>query len=360
MASHQLVPMGQKPKMLKDFLADNSHSGRVSFFEDNLNMTFSNKAFSKFLIKYLPFTSNIKPPSILPRSISRRLSKSRTVHQKVNARDLAVKVKVKDILRWRSFRDLADEQSPPLDFSSSPHHCTTVTTTTGSTSTRSSSGRSSWCDSDFTAEDLPSWCSNSSELLGETVAQRSKSQLLDGGMNKYCDEDKEQNSPVCVLDYVSQEEDESFSYFHQTPRRSQTRTELSANKNNVTREEEADGVEEKAMQLLNEIKTSISNSVECLEIDQEFLLLDFFMQQLSDNKKGDDELLKVAKDWIKGQADGSLEWEIVGKKEFSIRDMERGVKWNKFDEDEQELGLEIENQLLNQLVDELLSDCLDL
>lgn len=186
MASVQLVPMGQKPKMLKDFLAENSHSRRVSFFEDNLNMTFSNKAFSKFLVKYLPFTSNIKPPSILPRSITRRLSKSRTVHPKVIAKDSTVKVKVKDILRWRSFRDLAEEQSTSLDFSSSPHHCTTVTTTTGSTSTRSSSGRSSWCDSDFTAEDLPSWCSNiSSEVLGETVAQRSKSQSLDVSMKKY-------------------------------------------------------------------------------------------------------------------------------------------------------------------------------
>lgn len=348
MASHQLVPMGQKPKMLKDFLADNSHSRNVSFFEDNLNLTFSNKAFSKFLIKYLPFTSNIKPPSILPRSITRRLSKSSAVHTKVNAKDLNVKVKVKDILRWRSFRDLAEVQSPPLDFSSSPHHCTTVTTTTGSTSTRSSSGRSSWCDSDFTAEDLPSWCSNSRELLDE-----SKSQLLNGGMDKYCDEDKEQSSPVCVLDYVSQEEDESFSYFHQTPRRSQT------NKN-VTHEEEADGVEEKAMQLLNEVKTSISSSAECLEIDEEFLLLDFFMQHMSDKKKGDDELLKIAKSWIRGEDDGCLEWQMVGQKEFSIRDMERGVKWNKFDEDEQELGLEIENHLLNQLVDDLLFDFLNL
>ncbi|KAL8114225.1 uncharacterized protein LOC141664013 [Apium graveolens] len=358
MASHQLVPMGQKPKMLKDFLADNSHSGSVSFFEDNLKMAFSNKAFSKFLIKYLPFTSTIKPPSILPRSITRRLSKSRTVHPKViNAKDLTVKVKVKDILRWRSFRDLAEEQCPPLDFSSSPLHCTTVTTTTGSTNTRSSSARSSWCESDFTAEDFPSWCSNSSELLSETVA---KSQLLNGFMNKYCDEDKEQNSPVCVLDYVSQEEDESFSYFHQTPRRSQTKINLSANKN-ITHEEESDEVDEKAMQLLNEVKISLSSSEECLEIDEEFVLLDFFMLQLSsDNKKDNAELLKVAKEWIRGEDDGSLEWEMVRKKEFSIRDMERGVKWNKFDEEEQELGLEIEDHLLNQLVDELLSDFLNL
>lgn len=96
-------------------------------------------------------------------------------------------------------------------------------------------------------------------------------------------------------------------------------------------------------------------------IDQEFLILDFFREQLRDNhKKGDDELLKVANEWIKGEDDGCLEWKLVGKKEFSIRDMERGVKWNKFDEDEQELGLEIENQVLNHLVDEVLFDFLNL
>lgn len=157
--------------MLKDFLADNSHSKRVSFFQDNLNMTFSNSNFSKFLVKYLPFASNIKAPSILPRSITKRLSKSRSVHRNVNIKELSVKVKVKDILRWRSFRDLAEAESPPLNFSSSPHHCTTVTTTTGSTSF-TSSGRSSWCDSDFTAEDLPSWCSNSSQLLAANVTSK--------------------------------------------------------------------------------------------------------------------------------------------------------------------------------------------
>lgn len=183
MASHQLVPIGQKPRMLKDFLADNSHSKRVSFFQDNLNMTFSNNGFSKFLVKYLPFASNIKPPSILPRSITRRLSKSRSVNRNVNMKELSVKIKVKDILRWRSFRDLAEVESPPLNFSSSPHHCTTVTTTTGSTSITSSSGRSSWCDSDFTAEDLPSWCSNSSQLLDANVAH--KSRLPDGDVGKY-------------------------------------------------------------------------------------------------------------------------------------------------------------------------------
>lgn len=75
-------------------------------------------------------------------------------------------MRVKDILRWTSFRDLVDEKLPqslPLDFASSPHHCTTATTITESTTTTtttttcsSSSNESSWCDSDFTAEFLRS------------------------------------------------------------------------------------------------------------------------------------------------------------------------------------------------------------
>lgn len=164
-----------------------------------------------------------------------------------------------------------------------------------------------------------------------------------------------------MLDFCSQEDEESFLYFHQTRKIRQARIQyLFANKN-VIHKEAAHEPEEKAMQLLKQVKTSISSSIGCMEIDQEFLILDFFREQLRDNhKKGDDELLKVANEWIKGEDDGCLEWKLVGKKEFSIRDMERGVKWNKFDEDEQELGLEIENQVLNHLVDEVLFDFLNL
>ncbi|KAM7518350.1 hypothetical protein LguiB_017312 [Lonicera macranthoides] len=37
-----------------------------------------------------------------------------------------------DDMGWRSFRNLVDEKPQPLDFSSSPHCCTTTLTTTGS------------------------------------------------------------------------------------------------------------------------------------------------------------------------------------------------------------------------------------
>ncbi|KAG9148767.1 hypothetical protein Leryth_013448 [Lithospermum erythrorhizon] len=65
-------------------------------------------------------------------------------------------VKVKDILRWRSSRDLVVEESTPLDHCYSPSRHTTITTaSTGSTpcSSALTSSSSSWCESDFSAED---------------------------------------------------------------------------------------------------------------------------------------------------------------------------------------------------------------
>lgn len=56
-----------------------------------------------------------------------------------------------------------EEKSQPLDFNSSPSHCTTTTITTGSTNTRCSSNNSSWCESDFTSDYLPSWGGGNSQ-----------------------------------------------------------------------------------------------------------------------------------------------------------------------------------------------------
>lgn len=86
--------------------------------------------------------------------------------------------KVKDILRWKSFRDLVEENSPaPLDFND-----VGATTSTGSASSSSSSSSNtsatSWCDSDFTGEELPCWGGNSCEY---SEGKRFSPQLGVGG-----------------------------------------------------------------------------------------------------------------------------------------------------------------------------------
>lgn len=191
-------PLERRPTMLKDFLNENSNSCSSSGFKSfprkpeldckarnpnpNSNTTITSKlqrsrskaasttisAFQSFMnaVKNIPFTA-VKTPSLLPRSLSRRLSKKSPWSRKQSRQSqVQISVRVKDILRWTSFRDLVDEnlpQSLPLDFASSPHHCTTATTITESTTTTtttttcsSSSNGSSWCDSDFTAEFLRS------------------------------------------------------------------------------------------------------------------------------------------------------------------------------------------------------------
>jgi hypothetical protein len=168
-----------RPRKLKDFLNDNpdscSSTGFKSFPRD-LNSKAASTRFSAFqalinAVKKLPFTSTIKSQSIFPRSLSRRLSKKNRRPSK--PREIKITVRVKDIVRWASFRDLLEEKSRSLDFAPSPHHCTT---TTGSTPTTCSSNGSSWCESDFTWEYLPSWSSNSQEC-GETEVHVGKTHL---------------------------------------------------------------------------------------------------------------------------------------------------------------------------------------
>ncbi|RXI07977.1 hypothetical protein DVH24_014543 [Malus domestica] len=119
----------------------------------------------------MSFTA-VKPPSFLPRSLSRRLLQSRlnsprSSRKQGSQSQVQITVQVKDIIRWTSFSDEKLPPPPPLDYVSSPTHCTASTTITGSTTTcttcssNSSSNGSSWCDSDFTSEFLPPWGGNS-------------------------------------------------------------------------------------------------------------------------------------------------------------------------------------------------------
>lgn len=99
------------------------------------------------------------PSGILPRSLSRRLSSKKKAD---NQASITI-VRVKDIVRWSSSKDLHEDIS---HFKLSPPHqytTKTMTTTTGSSTTTSTSC-SSWCDSDFTSEFLPSsWGGNVEE-----------------------------------------------------------------------------------------------------------------------------------------------------------------------------------------------------
>ncbi|KAI4356872.1 hypothetical protein L6164_000858 [Bauhinia variegata] len=203
MRQNKLNPLERRPRLLKDFLDETSNSCSSSGFKSfprksippassssmrtlieidlnsrnsnswNLSKLSSKSAFQT-LVNAFKFKSislsKVKSPSFLSRSLSRKLSRRNNSSRRENekkASEIKITVKIKDIMRWKSFRDLVEEQCPSLDFALSPQHCTTTTATTGSTSSSScNSNGSSWSDSDFTTT---SWDGNFVEVAQNDV-----------------------------------------------------------------------------------------------------------------------------------------------------------------------------------------------
>lgn len=175
-----------RPMLLKDYLRDDASFHSCAWSTVALSSSKSNKPHIVLLrswskraaatkisavhkvIKLLQFAS-MKSPSVLPRSISRKLTKRQGKGDNDifgDVSEVEVKVKVKDILRWRSFRDLAEDDPTPFDFPPSPDLSTAAAAATAT----SCSKRSSWCDSDFTAEELPPWGGENEEFSWGTKA----------------------------------------------------------------------------------------------------------------------------------------------------------------------------------------------
>lgn len=119
------------------------------------------------------------------------------------------------------------------------------------------------------------------------------------------------------------------------------------------------GNEEKARQMLNHIRTTSSLETREASVDQ--LLLDFFSNELATSRNQNDArfdcgILRVAEDWVSGKYEESFEWEMEGKREAFVRDMERGERWKKFEKEREELAMEMEAWVLDYLVDELVVD----
>lgn len=301
-------------------------------------------------------------------------------------------VTVKDILRWRSFRDLADPEENnvprPSDFTvESPSRCTTTTT---ATTTSAGTPRSSWCDSDFTVGDSPVWCRGFSGDI--EVTDKKNFHINVAGGDRICqntrdpkdqivhEEEEEQFSPISVLDFT-QEHEETFSSFHQILANMERRNFMLkqqiqefenlievedhrlVNKNIKLDDVESFIIEEKAIQLMNQVKTT--SSIEESNSNMDYLLLDLFRDELIINKgletdsEFESRVLRVAKSWINGESDESLEWEIEGAREMCVREIEKSINLKDFKEDKQEIGIEIASMVFDHLLDELSTDLLN-
>ncbi|KAL1543482.1 hypothetical protein AAHA92_20449 [Salvia divinorum] len=356
------APLEHRPMLLKDFLNDDTASSSVSNKSTAVSSR-SNKPHIVLLrswsrraaatkisavhkvIKLLQFASSKSRPRTISRKLTNKWVKADDSDIVVGVPE--VKVKVKDILRWRSFRDLSEDEPRPLDFPPSPHR---RATSSAAATTTSCSKRSSWCDSDFTAEELPPWGGENEEF---STFKNPK-----GDWASF--EEYEQQSPVSVLDSPFQQLQE-FTHFHpilesvqsvdskcSLPRRTQETTALKG---------EIAIYEEKARQLLSQVE---EDDEEHCHASEDEALLDFFVDELSRNGRLNDdefdsELLRIAKSWMRGELEESYEWEVEEERDSFVKEMERGFCWTKFEEERQELCEEVEVGVLNCLLDDLVA-----
>ncbi|KAJ9171315.1 hypothetical protein P3X46_014702 [Hevea brasiliensis] len=354
------LPLEHSPRMLKDFLIQ--HDSNSSFSSENdlsaekllKSRSRSLSAFQAIIksVKNIHFTA-IKSPSILPRSLSRRLSRSRRSaymdsETENKQTEIKITVTIKDIVRWKSFRDIVEEKSPPSDLASSPHHCTTTTTASTPCSSCSNNG-SSWCDSDFTSEygNFDEYGENEVSKgylrrVGEDKDSKEQTTNYTNTAVGLKEKEKQQPSPVSVID-IEFEEDEKLRSFFDVDEE-----EKDGKETHTSYEEGTSEVEEKACQLLNLVKKT-NSVVDCR------LLLDFFRCELKNQRRNDgfdSEMLSRVKTWIDGEQSLWIGWD---KKQANVREMEREGKWSKFEEEEEEVALAIENGMLDELLVDLFS-----
>ncbi|KAJ6338092.1 hypothetical protein OIU76_007715 [Salix suchowensis] len=224
----------RRPKMLKEFLNDDSKSCSSSGFKP-----FSGKpcdSTMKTLVEvdfYNPRniakpSNNIASYKLLKMSFeSSSLNDSLSISSHDERRQ-ELTFHCRQVPLTFSKEDIVEEKAPPSDLPPSPHHCTTTTTRSTSTTPRSGS---SWCDSDFTSDYLPCWNGNSDESVeNEAEAEAGKkfspcvgedSLELTTETKRYTkvgpkeDEEEQQHSPASVIEFQFEEDEESSSSFHQ-------------------------------------------------------------------------------------------------------------------------------------------------
>ncbi|KDP25516.1 hypothetical protein JCGZ_20672 [Jatropha curcas] len=370
-------------------------------------------------VKLLPFpsSSSIKTPSpsvqtrtrkggiLLPRSLSRKLFKKSFWRKDSHTERQDIEIK-----RWRLFREFLAERDKP-----SGHSSSTVTTAFTTTGLSRSSSSNSWTESEFTRhsgnsesyscrnaaaegeKDLPSE-KKVSGGVGVAVGEDAITHSVENTKEWPNEEEKEQFSPVSVLDCPFQDEEEISSPFHTSLVRmegakkklmAKIRTFESLDQLkplNLEKQIELADLEDDSLDKFSTQACSLSNEVEkCTEREADELLklvkattpsnskadtmlLDFFKEKILENNTNDNKILgykefkkelEAAQDWINGDPkEMILGWEVKDNRHIYIKDMERNGKWRNFGEEKEELVLELELEVFTSLVDEALLDLL--
>ncbi|PWA68573.1 hypothetical protein CTI12_AA307520 [Artemisia annua] len=202
-------------------------------------------------------------------------------------------------------------------------------------------------------------------------------------------EKKEQFSPVSVMDFPydkdNDEEDEVTSPFQPShlyiegskpklmpkvhrikslarikPVRLENRITLSESRAHDQQEfsSEENQTEKKVAALLQLLKATMPSQDLFESTMTESVLLSFFTEQVIDGNVSNYEILQEAKDWLNGQTKETFESENY--KPAYIKYMEKGATWTNYNQQigKEEVGLELENEVLASLVEEMLLDFL--
>lgn len=359
-------------------------------------------------VKSLPFAgvrSQSKPKKdVLPRTLSRKLLR----------RSFWKKTDHKEIERWKSFGELIAEKPEPEDFKATITAAAAAAAAgTDSNSSTSNSESNSWSDSDFTASSDNLQClSGNSEVnqgendtvesqkvvgkrVGVTTATTTTNYSAETTKKEWLNEEKEQFSPVSVMDFPCDDDDEDEvscpfqrrlvhiegtkkSLMHKIRRFESLATlePIDLEKRIALSESDHESVEsilQPCSFSLQEEETEAERKAEALLLQMklaapsfsfkfkgvENLLLDFFRERLTEGNEYDHELLEVVNDWMDGEPRDLVKgWEVQKNRQAYIRDMEKGGMWSKYDDEEkQEVGLELEEDVFSSLLNEL---CLDL
>lgn len=126
-------------------------------------------------------------------------------------------------------------------------------------------------------------------------------------------------------------------------------------------DELANKTEEKAGELVKQLIMKTRSSM-VLRTKADKLVVDLFRETSVENSEENvvmEEVLKVVEKWVNGESQELLtSWEVENGRKVYVNDMDNKYcgKWMKLDEQEKEVGLELEVEVWNSLFNEFLLD----
>ncbi|TQE12611.1 hypothetical protein C1H46_001823 [Malus baccata] len=356
-------------------------------------------------VKSLPSSPSVRRGVVflLPKSLSRRLRRKKFWKKQSKEE----KKEENDIGRWRLFREFLHDEPPPSDQNTTTTAKTVVTVSRHSTSTRSrgsdgnSSSSNSWAESEFTLSSQSSGGNDGvdvkttslvkdkvSEKVGGEVGEDSVSMAWpttttscspqndkEGWLNNK--EEKEQFSPVSVLDCPFEDEDDDHARSplsrslacmqgtQQKLMRNIRRIENLAQQEPVDLEQRMKAIMDSEAEA--EARASLMHTANChaeqvnkteektsnklVSLKAEKVVMDLCRETIVEKKSDESAVMREAvEDWINGESQELLlGWEVEEGRKVYVKDMEN--EWGsckELDCERQEVGLELEAEMKNE------------